>query len=274
MAAGIKATATWHATQTVQACREACGGFGYLAENRFAALKADSEIFTTFEGDNTVLMQLVAKSLLTDYKDQFAELDPIGTATFVAGQVVETLLERVFARKISQVLVDAIPGREEPADPLERDYQLRLFRWREEHIVSGAARRLKRWVDDGHDPFVVFQSVQDHVLGAAHAHVARLILESFDAAVKRCEDPGTARVLDRLCDLYAAENIEADRGWFQDHGRMTSQRSKAFTAAVGRLCHELRPHAGDLVDAFGIPDELLAAPIATGGSGGYANRKP
>ena len=33
------------------------------------ALKADTDVFTTFEGDNTVLLQLVAKGLLTGYRD-------------------------------------------------------------------------------------------------------------------------------------------------------------------------------------------------------------
>ncbi len=55
LAAGLKAVATWHATATIQECREACGGMGYLKGNRFAALKADTDVFTTFEGDNTVL---------------------------------------------------------------------------------------------------------------------------------------------------------------------------------------------------------------------------
>jgi acyl-CoA oxidase len=261
LAAGVKATATWHATETIQTCREACGGIGYLAVNRFAALKADSDIFTTFEGDNTVLMQLVAKSLMTDYGAQFNDFNAADMVSFLAGQVVETVIERVFARKIGQVLVDAIPTREEAADPLDRAYQLDLFRWREEHIVSSAARRLKRWVDQGYDAFSVFQSVQDHVLSAARAHIDRIILEAFDEGIKRVEDPELAAVLDQLCNLYAVANIEADRGWFQDHGRMTSGRSKAFTRAVGQLCFDLRPKAEALVDAFGIPDVMLAAPI-------------
>ena len=71
-AAGTKALGTWHATRTIQECREACGGAGYLAVNRFAALKADTDVFTTFEGDNHVLLQLVAKGLLTDYSSEFA----------------------------------------------------------------------------------------------------------------------------------------------------------------------------------------------------------
>ena len=33
---------------------------------------------------------------------------------------------------------------------------------------------------------------------------------------------------------------------------------------VNELCQELRPHAELLVDAWGIPDEVLAAPIALG----------
>ncbi|MFE3938606.1 acyl-CoA dehydrogenase family protein, partial [Streptomyces goshikiensis] len=77
-AAGIKALGTWHATGVVQECREACGGAGYLAVNRFAALKGDSDVFTTFEGDNHVLLQLVGKGLLTDHASEFEDLDQLG----------------------------------------------------------------------------------------------------------------------------------------------------------------------------------------------------
>ena len=86
-AAGVKAVGTWHATATIQACREACGGAGYLAANRLPGLKADTDVFTTFEGDNTVLLQLVAKELLTGFRDHFGSLDLRGTALFVADQL-------------------------------------------------------------------------------------------------------------------------------------------------------------------------------------------
>jgi len=72
-AAGLKSIATWHTTATIQECREACGGKGYLDENRLSSLKADTDIFTTFEGDNTVLMQLVAKGVLTEFRKSFSE---------------------------------------------------------------------------------------------------------------------------------------------------------------------------------------------------------
>ncbi|MFI5430277.1 acyl-CoA dehydrogenase family protein [Aeromicrobium sp. UC242_57] len=56
-AAGLKAAQTWHATRAIQEAREACGGAGYLAENRLTTLKGDTDVFTTFEGDNHVLFQ-------------------------------------------------------------------------------------------------------------------------------------------------------------------------------------------------------------------------
>ena len=96
----------------------------------FAALKADTDVFTTFEGDNTVLLQLVAKSLLTGYSDQFGELDPLGVAAFVAGQVLGTIAERTAVRKV-------LPAGERL---LDRDEQLGLLRWRQEHILAGASR--------------------------------------------------------------------------------------------------------------------------------------
>jgi len=52
-------------------------------------------------------------------------------------------------------------------------------------------------------------------------------------------------------------NLEEDRGWFLEHGRLTTRQSKAITRAVNELCRSLRPHARTLVDAFGIPDESL-----------------
>ena len=94
LAAGVKALGTWHATATIQECREACGGQGYRALNRFAALKADTDVFTTFEGDNHVLLQLVAKGLLTDYASEFEDMDQFGMVRFVAGLAVETVIEK------------------------------------------------------------------------------------------------------------------------------------------------------------------------------------
>ncbi len=265
LAAGIKTATTWPATATIQMCREACGGAGYLSENRLPQLKADTDVFTTFEGDNTVLLQLVAKGLLTDYRDSFGELDTLGTVRFVADQVVETVVERTGARKALRTLIDAVPGREGASEDLhDPAWQLETLAWREEHIVGGVARRLKAGIGAGEDPFAVFNDAQDHVLLAARAHIDRIVLERSIAQIDACDDPDVAALLSALRDLHALALIEAERGWFLEHGRLTPNRSKAIITAVNDLCARLRPHARLLVDAFAIPDETVAAPIALG----------
>jgi len=264
LAAGIKATTTWHATHAIQTCREACGGAGYLSVNRLPQLKADTDVFTTFEGDNTVLLQLVAKTLLTRYQAEFGDLDTIGTVRFVADQVMETVIERTAARNIVQRLLDAVPGRDEDTDLRDRGYQLSLFEWRERHVLDGLVRRLRKGITDGGDAFEVFNAAQDHVLTAARAHIDRIVFEAFVGAIDRCEDPELKKVLDLVCDLHALSHLERDRAWFLEHSRITPARGKAITAAVNTVCGELRPYAEMLVDAFGIPDIVLSAPIALG----------
>jgi acyl-CoA oxidase len=259
-AAATKALATWHASRTIQECREACGGAGYLSVNRFDALRADTDVFTTFEGDNTVLLQLVAKGRLTDLRDSFGALDQIGTARYVAGLAVETVVERTAVRQIVERLRDAVPGRdtEDPdAGLLDPDYQLSMLRWREEHMTSGVARRLRAGIERGGDPGEVFSDVQPHVIGSAWAHAERLVLEAFLTKLENVPEGSNRRTLGLLCDLFAMSAIEADRAWFMEHGRLSAARAKAVTAMVDELCRRLRPHAVDLVDAFGVPDELL-----------------
>jgi acyl-CoA oxidase len=238
-----------------------------MAVNRFAALKADSDIFSTFEGDNTVLTLLAARGRLTDYKDHFGELDPRGLVTFVAGQAVETVVERLFARKIVQVIGDAVSRSDEERHLLDPEYQLELFHWREGHITASVAQRFKRGLDEGYDPFEVFRAVQDHAADAAGAHMDTFLLESFNAAINYCEDAPLVEVLTLVRDLYALQNLEAAKGFFQEHGRLSSPRTKAITREVNRLCNEVRQQAGALVDAFGIPDAILAAPIGLKGGG-------
>src|SRR5882757_8638907 len=230
-AAAIKAAATWHATATIQTCREACGGAGYLNENELPRLKADTDVFTTFEGDNTVLQQLVGKELLTAYRSQFGELDFLGLIRFVTDTAVDTVVEHTAAHRIIQRLLDTV------------------------------ARRLRR-AGESADPFAAFNATQDHLLRAARAHADRLLLEAFVAGIDAA--PVSIRpLLEAVCDLFVLSTIEGDRAWFIEHGRLSTQRSKAVIATVDTLCAELRPHASTLVDGFGIPDACITAPIAT-----------
>jgi acyl-CoA oxidase len=187
----------------------------------------------------------------------------LGTARFVADQALATVVERVGGRRIWQRLLDAAPGRDEEENILDRSWHVQLFEWREKHLLETVARRLRRAADVD-DPFPVFNSAQDHMLQAARAHIDSVLLHAFVNAIDTVPEGAERDLLDRVCDLFVLSTIEADRGWLQEHGRLSAQRSKAVLAEVNRLCGALRPHALTLVEAFGIPEAAIAAPIAQG----------
>jgi acyl-CoA oxidase len=257
-AAGLKAANTRHATSAIQEAREACGGAGYLAENRLIALKADTDVFTTFEGDNHVLTQLVAKELLTAYADDIKGMSPVEWVRFAANFAGERVMKRTAAETIMQRILDARQDNEEEGSLFNRGTQVKMFEDREEYMLSTVARRLLRKSKEM-SAFDAFNAVQDHVLHAASAHIDRIILEAFVAGIDSCEDDEARRILDMVCDLYALSVIEDDKGWFMEHQYLSTERAKAVTRGINERCRNLRPHAEMLVDGFGIPEQLRYA---------------
>ncbi|MCP9276653.1 acyl-CoA dehydrogenase family protein [Mycolicibacterium arenosum] len=257
-AAGLKAANTWHATRAIQEAREACGGAGYLAENRLIALKADTDVFTTFEGDNHVLTQLVAKELLTAYADDVKSMSPAQWVRFAANFAGERVLKRTAAQTIMQTIIDTRQDNEEEGSLFNRGTQVKMFEDREEYMLASVARRLQGKSKEM-SPFDAFNSVQDHVLHAATAHIDRIILEAFVAGIDACEDEKAREILGMVCDLYALSVIEDDKSWFVEHRFLSVERSKAVTRGINDRCRKLRPHAELLVEGFGIPEQLRYA---------------
>lgn len=257
-AAGLKAANTWHASRAIQEAREACGGAGYMAENRLIALRADTDVFTTFEGDNHVLTQLVAKELLTAYADDIKSMSPVDWVRFAASTVGERVMKRTAAEAIMQRIVDARQDSEEEGSLFNRGTQVNMFEEREQYLLSSVARRLQSKSKEM-SAFDAFNAVQDHVLHAASAHIDRIVLEAFVAGIDACENEEARELLGIVCDLYALTAIEEDKAWYIEHGYLSTQRAKAVTRGINDRCRALRPHAQTLVDGFGIPEPLRYA---------------
>jgi acyl-CoA oxidase len=257
-AAGLKAANTWHASRAIQEAREACGGAGYLAENRITALRGDIDVFTTFEGDNHVLTQLVAKELLTAYADDVKGMSPVEWVRFAANFAGERVLKRTAAETIMQTILDSRQDSEEEGSLFNRGTQVQLFEDREQYLLSTVARRLQRRAKEM-SAFDAFNTVQDHVLHTAQAHIDRIVLEAFVAGIQACEDPEARRILDLVCDLYALSAIEEDKAFFIEHRFLSVERAKAVTSGMNERCRNLRPYVETLVDGFGIPEQLRYA---------------
>ncbi len=251
-AAGLKAVASWHAIETVQQCREACGAQGYLSVNRLPDLKADSDVFATFEGDNTVLLQLVAKSLLTSFKKRLEDGGVGAVLRMLGGAAVAAVREQ-----------NPIARRDGSREHLRgREVQLAALAHRRDVLTRSLAGRLRKRIAASGDAHTAMLEVQEQLVAAARAYVDHLALAWFEAEVARVEDAPTRAVLQRLGDLHALSTLEREAAWYLEDGYWEASKARAVRKEVEALMAEVAPAARDLVDAFSIPDACLAAPIA------------
>lgn len=246
IAAGLKALSTWNTTATIQTCREACGGKGYLSEMYFDLLKADSDIFTTFEGDNTVLLQLTAKSRLTYFRKQFGKMDWWDTLKYISSIASTNLSE-----------LNPLVTRDTSEDHLlSNDFQLAAFIYREEYSLRSLAMRLSKKIKGGMDSYDAFLHVQVHLIDMASAYIDRIVLERFIATIDEQEDESVTEILTSLKNLYALHRMEENKGWYLEHDYISGSKSLAINKLVQKLCKELKEESQHLVDAFDIPKHM------------------
>jgi len=262
MAAALKATSTDFTLKTLQECREACGGQGFLTENRFTSLREDLDIYVTFEGDNTVLLQLVAKRLVGEYAAALGKQvkSTEGMARFVVDRAVDAVLHRTPLNRAVQTVSDVVSRAS-----LDASVQRELLSDRVAAKVAAAALALRpaRKASPALAQ-AIFDSQQVALIDLAKSHADLIRWEAFTEALGKITDPDTRTIMARVRDLFGLSVIERDLAWFLLEGRLSVQRGKAVTTTIDSLLRRLRPHALDLVDAWGYGPELLRAPIASG----------
>ncbi|RNL93356.1 acyl-CoA oxidase [Sinomicrobium pectinilyticum] len=250
--AALKALITDFSNKTIQECREACGGKGYLLENRIGDLKNDVDIFTTFEGDNTVLLQLAAKGVLTDFKSEFNS-DSYGDILKLVGTQLSDRLATF------NPLFTNNTDKEHLFNP---DFHLEAFHYRVRRLTFTAASRIRRYVKKGIPPQQVSLNIQTHLIALGKAYGVMLSYEIFADFVKQIADEKMQFIFRKLGTLYALHHIRENAAWYLEHGYISGNKSKAIRQRVERLCTELRPHVVSLVDGFGIPEHCMTAPIS------------
>ena len=250
--AGLKSVITWYANETIQECREACGGKGYLIENRIADLKGDVDIFTTFEGDNTVLLQLAAKGVLSDFNSEFNSAGFSAVLKLLGSQINDKLtsINPLYSSKVD-------------ADHLYNPkFHLHALNYRTRRLTYSIAMRIRNYIKNGVPSYQAFLKVQTHLLALGKAYSCEYAYRTFVAFANDISDEKNKELFKKLGTLYALHEIRIDASWYLEQGYISGVKSKAIRQRVERLSTEFRPHINVLVDGFGIPEHLITAPIA------------
>lgn len=249
LAAGLKSYASWHAIDTIQECREACGGKGYLAENELPDLKADTDIFATFEGDNYVLLQLLAKSILTDFKQEFSDGGYMAIA-------------RHLLKRVSTQWQEFNPVATTDAEHLlSADFHREAFAYRAQKLLFTLSDRMRSFMAKKINPNEIFLRTQTHMVALAMANVEQFIHEEFLKKIETLPESAEKAALQQMQQVFALDAIYRDRGWYLENDYLSGEKSKAIRKVLAKHYRQLRPQAYAYVEAFGIPAVLRNAEV-------------
>ncbi|GIK03877.1 fatty-acyl coenzyme A oxidase [Aspergillus viridinutans] len=236
---GLKALASTTAGEGLEICRRACGGHGYSSYSGIGPYYSDYLPTLTWEGDNYMLTQQVARYLL---KSARAVLASKGS-----GNDTSQILQAYLARRDKGASFDI----------LEVDSDIvAAFAWRTAHLTFEALKHRDLEKRSWNSLLVDFWRLST-------AHSQYLVVKNFYEAVSSPDlaaklGPETTKTMHNLFRLYALHTLEREAAEFFSSGAVTvRQITLTRTNAVMKLLDEIRPHAVRLVDAWKIPDWQL-----------------
>merc|ERR1712029_488313 len=228
MCCALKPIAAWHLEESVTTSRERCGGQGYLSCNRFGTFLGLAHAAMTAEGDNSVLMQKVAKEQLGAWAK--------------AG----------FKHHVPK------PNSESFTDP---GYLLWILAEREIVLFGKLGKAMKDAGKEGlYDAWMLKES--DLIQGAARAFGDRLIAERFLHKIGSDVESSLKPVLTQLFTLHCVSQIEKNLGNLLILGLVAPKQVSELKSAAVKMCQDLGPDSLALTESFAISDTMLSAPIA------------
>ncbi|KAF9946302.1 acyl-Coenzyme A oxidase [Mortierella alpina] len=240
----IKPLITWNAERVATTCRERCGGQGYLSVNRFGEMIAFAHAGMTAEGDNSVLMQKVAK-------EQLALLQRSQPKT-AAGDW-ETKRKNV-----------------KTLDVLSLEAFLALFQLREAGLFQELGMSMQAKMSKGKALFDVWMGEEsDTIQAAAKSFGERMCFEQTLDVISTLTG-GAKAILEALLRLWGLSLVESYLSWYITRGLISSQTAHLVPQHLRDVVASLGHDSVALCGILGVDERLLFAPIA-GSAGGWEN---
>lgn len=122
--------------------------------------------------------------------------------------------------------------------------------------------RLAAAVHRGDQEFTVWNDQLALAAATVRAYGRRLTLEAFAATVEALPLGPARAAAGALCELFALREVLPDLDWYVRTGLLDEKDADRLPDRLNDLCDRVRPLALTLVEAMGVPHDLVGAPIA------------
>ena len=229
----VKPLITWHLERTGSICRERCGGQGYLRASGLGQAIGMSHAGMTAEGDNSVLMQKVAKELIEAVSKGEEALPDVDQG--IVTQVHETSMQWAMALVAKQHIRTV----EQLTDRVQEAFQ-----------------------QDGSVFDAWMYHASDLVQRTARAYAEHFTVEAFLNTIQASTDAKIKAVLERIFAVFILDMIERDLSWYIVEGMLDTPAAAQVPELSRAATRRLAPDALGIIESFNVPDQLLRSPIA------------
>ena len=259
-AAAAKSLATWNALDTIQAAREACGGQGFLTENRLVQLRKDLDIYATFEGDNHVLLQLVARRLISDYADRMKHPSISDAMHYLSHRVMDRVNTTAIP-VIAQNVHDLVKHNPQDLETMLASAEGMLNR-RVEILTEKIAIAFKEGKEKGESVDKTFNSNQTDIVKLGLYYGELIHYRGYSKLINQVSDSSLEKILNLLKEIYFISILEKDALFITTNSLFSPQRIDLLIKYKREtLYDELGSHDLELIEAFDISGNLVRANI-------------
>ncbi|WWC71218.1 uncharacterized protein I206_105171 [Kwoniella pini CBS 10737] len=238
--AGLKAFCTWACLDTIDKCRQSCGGHGYSAYSNFPLMYADFAVQCTWEGDNTILSLQAGRSLVGAWGAALKGKKLAPGVAYLNDSSTRT------AKSDSSLSLDDI----------QKAWNCVAF-----NVIKKAAEEYVKLLKSGKSKDEAMERCSQSRFIAAKIHTIGYIFRLFKEAVQEMPDNEESKILKTVAKLYGLWQIEEQQGYFLKYGFYNAEQIDKVQEQVDALCAEVRGVAIPLVDSFALSDHIINSPL-------------
>ncbi|CAO3664028.1 unnamed protein product [Umbelopsis ramanniana] len=240
---GLKSWGTRRSCDGIEECRKAMGGHGYSAFSGLSDLFASYIPSNTYEGDNWILTQQVARFLVKEL-GRLASGKEVSASTSYLARLASGDTTSSFRISKAEQLTDL-------------NVQVDLFATRAARVAFELGQALKSgraWSD-----------LNVECWNASVAHTEYTVMRAFADKVEEIKKDQYASIHDTvklLCDLFAVSNIVgASQASFLATQTVHAADLPVINELYRSLLHSVSKQAVPLTDAFGFSDKNLGSAL-------------